>query len=1017
MIFSSIGLFAQSGKISGKVSDKDGVPIPGVAIVVKGTTQGTTSDINGQFTLPAERNAVLRISFVGMQTRDVTVTGEAKVNVVLLEDMIGIGEVVAIGYGTKKKESLTSAISTIQSKDILTTTNSSLAQALQGKVSGLQIRQNTGEPGSYDTRINIRGFGTPLFVVDGVAREDGEGFQKLNPEDIESISVIKDAAAAIYGLRAANGVIIVTTKKGKKGETKFNYHGVFGVQTPTDVPEMASAAQYVEMVNRARIFSGLGAAYTEEEVANYKSGAPGFEGTNWYKETFKEQAVQQLHSFTASGGNEKVTFFTSLGYDEDKGLFKSNDLYAKKYTFRTNLSAQLTKNLKADIQISGRTDKRALPGANFFNVFKATRIADPTIRPFANNNPDYYSLLPPSDLNPLAMSERDISGFNENVNKNFQSTLVLTYEVPFVKGLSLTGRYSYDSNNFMGKSLSKSYKLYDYDEATQSYNGVTQFSPSRISNTWRDENLLNFQTQISYEKSFLEAHNVAATVVYEQQKNWRRDAFLQREYDFYTNDQIDQGSLNNQQTTGNEIERGSRSVFGRFNYDYKGKYLIEYACRYDGSYRYHPNYRWGFFPVISGGWRISEEPFFQNALPVISNLKFRGSYGIVGEDAGDPFQYVEGFNTSGGGGYEFENGIYQTGASAPAIVNPQLTWFESKTTDLGFELGMWKNAFSFEFDLYQRYRTGLLARRNISLPNTFGGELPQENLNSDQVRGYDMAMGFRNHIGEFYFEIKGNVNLERTNYEYVERGPFTNSWDKWNNGRAGRYNDILWGYVLDGQFQNEEELIFAPIQNGDLGNSRELPGDFKYKDMNGDGLINRNDQVPMFYNADPKLHYGLTLSAQRKGFDITALLQGSGKYTVRFEEVYAQMFAFRGNTPAFFHDSWTQNEDGSWNEGKWPANRYNTDTGAIYEESGVWRKDASYLRLKSVDIGYTFRDQKWLKKMGIDHVRIYANGHNLATWTDPFVKPFDPEKIEGAYSAGLTHPLLKSYNTGINVTF
>ncbi len=1017
LFLATLGLFAQTSNISGTISDKNKEPLPGVSIVIKGTTQGTVTDVDGKFSIAASPNDVLQISFVGMQPKEITVGNNKNLSVVLIEDMIGIGEVVAIGYGSRKKESLTSAISNIESDEILTTTHSSLAQALQGKVSGLQIRQNTGEPGSFDTRINIRGFGTPLYIIDGVAREGNGGFQKLNPEDIESISILKDAAAAIYGLRAANGVIIVTTKKGTKGETKFNYHGVFGIQSPTDVPEMANAAQYVEMVNRARVFSGLGPTYTEEEVAAYKAGAKGYEGTNWYDETFKNHAFQQQHNFSATGGTDKVSYFTSMGYVEDNGLLKSNDLNYNKYTFRSNLTAQLTKNLKADIQISGLKDKKENPGESFFMIFKATRIADPTARPFANDNPDFPSLLMPSNQNPIAMSERDISGYEERVNKKFTSTIALTYDVPFVDGLVLTGRYSYDSNNYMGKRLGKSYKLYDYDADTDIYTGYVQQSPTRINNNWSDYNLLNFQTQISYDKTIKDSHNISATLVYEQQNTFERWAWLQREYDFYTNDQIDQGSLNNQQTSGNERETGSRSIIGRFNYDYKGKYLIEYAFRYDGSYRYHPDYRWGFFPVVTGGWRVSEETFFQDAVPFISNLKLRASYGIVGEDAGDPFQYVEGFTTTGGGGYEFEEGVYQTGASAPPIVNPQLTWFESTITDVGFDLGLWKNSFSLEFDVYERLREGLLAKRNISLPNTFGGELPQENLNSDRVRGFDVAAGYRNNVGDFYYEVRGNFNLSRRNREYVERGPFTSSWDEWKNGSANRYDDIVWGYIVEGQFQNEDDVIFAPIQNGDLGNTYELPGDFKYKDMNGDGLINGNDIVPQFYNGTPKQYYGLTLSAQWKGFDLTALFQGSGKYTVRFQEVYAQMFAFRGNTPAYFYDSWTQNEDGSWNPGEWPANRYNTDTGKLYAESEVWRKDASYFRLKTLDIGYTFRNQNWMKSVGVDNMRIYANGHNLITWADDFVKPFDPEKIEGSYSAGLTYPLTRSFNMGINITF
>jgi hypothetical protein len=310
-----------------------------------------------------------------------------------------------------------------------------------------------------------------------------------------------------------------------------------------------------------------------------------------------------------------------------------------------------------------------------------------------------------------------------------------------------------------------------------------------------------------------------------------------------------------------------------------------------------------------------------------------------------------------------------------------------------------------------------LAYRNASLPNTFGGTLPQENLNSDLVRGIEASVGLKKNIGALYYEVKANFNLARTLNKYVERGPFTSSWDEWKNGNADRYNDVTWGYVLDGQFQNEEEIMLAPPQNGGNGNIQELPGDFKYKDMNGDGVINGNDQIPQFYNATPKQYYGLTLALQYKGFDFSALLQGAGKYTVRFREVYAEMFAFRGNTPAYFYDSWTRNDDGTWNEGTWPANRYIGDVGSMYKESEMWRKNASYLRLKSVDLGYTFRNQKWTNKLGIGSMRIYANVHNLFTIADAFVKPFDPEKIEGSYSAGLTYPLTKSYNVGINLSF
>ena len=1017
LLMGTLGIFAQSRIISGTLMESDGVPIPGATIFIKGTTQGSISDLDGKFEISVASGETLMFSYIGMQTQEIEITDQSVLTIVMIEDMAKIGEVVVVGYGTIKKESLTAAISNIKAEEITTTVHASLAQALQGKVSGLQIRQNTGQPGSFNTRINIRGFGTPLFVIDGVVRESGNEFQRINPDDIESISVLKDAASAIYGRRGGNGVIIVTTKKGKEGKPKFNYNGSVGIQTPTNIPRMANAFEYVSMVNRARSFQGLGPAYDSTAVSNYELGVEGYEGNDWYDATFKKNAFTQTHNFSATGGTDKVTYFSSFGYQEDGGILKSGDLGYNKYTFRTNLTAKLTKNLEATVSIAGRYDETTEPGANFFNIFKVTRVADPTVQTYANGDPLFLSTGGPGEpRNPVGQSDRDISGYSERVNKNFQSSIDLTYTVPFIEGLKIKGLFSFDSNNQMYKGLSQKYNTYTWDEITET-NAISEHNnPAQIRNTFRDYSQLNFQTSMLYQRTF-DAHDVSVMAAYEQNSTDYRFAGLSRDYDFYTNDQIDLADKNNMQNSGSETETGNKSFIGRFNYGFKGKYLIEYAIRSDGSYRYHPDMRWGTFQVVTAGWRISEEAFFKDNVAVVSNLKLRGSFGVVGEDAGDPFQYVEGFSTSGGGGYEFTDGVWKEGASAPGIVNPDLTWFTSQMTDIGLDVGLWRNSLSFEFDVYQRFREGLLAYRNTSLPNTFGGTLPQENLNSDLVRGIEASLGLKKNIGAFYYEVKANFNLSRTMNKYVERGPFSSSWDKWKNGESDRYNDITWGYVLDGQFQNEAEIMIAAPQNGNNGNIQELPGDFKFKDMNGDGVINGDDMQPMFYDGTPKQYYGLTLSLQYKGFDFYALLQGAGKYTVRFREIYAEMFAFRGNTPAYFNDSWIQNDDGTWNEGTWPANRYIGDVGSMYKESEMWRRDASYLRLKSIDLGYTFRNQKWTNKLGIASLRIYANAHNIFTIADAFVKPFDPEKIEGSYSAGLTYPLTKSYNVGINLSF
>jgi TonB-linked SusC/RagA family outer membrane protein len=1002
-------------QVSGEIRDEKNSIVPGASVVLQGTTKGTTTDANGKFSLAVPNTgSVLIVSFLGYKRQEITVGNRTSFDVKLESSSDDLQEVVVVGYGTQRKQTLTGAISNIVSDQIKTTTHTSLAQSLQGKVAGVQIRQNSGEPGSFSTNINIRGFGEPLYVVDGVARDGGYEFQKINPDDIESISVLKDASAAIFGIRAGNGVVIVTTKKGKQGKPQFSYNAVYGRQSPTDVPTMTSALQWAEMRNDAAKNLGENPVYSPDEIEKFRTGAPGYETTDWYKETLNKSASQQQHFISASGGEGAATYFTSFGYQKENGLLKSGDMGYQKYTFRTNVGIDLTKNLKADLILSGLFDKRNQPGDNFFNIYKGTRIALATERPYANDNPKYPALLS-GGYNPVALANGGLTGYSNEANKFFQSTFALTYTVPFVPGLKVKGLVAYDSNNYRNKSLSKSYNLYTYDATTDKYTAHAQRNPSRIGNNFSDNNRVTFQGQVFYNTVIAKNHNLGATFVYEQQESKNRWAGLGREYAFYTNDQIDQAGLNNQTTNGSESEYASQSLVGRLNYDFKEKYLLEVAARYDGSYRYHPDRRWGLFPVVSAGWRISEEEFLKQ-IPIISNLKLRASYGLVGADAGAPFQYVPGFSLTGGGGYEFNNGNYTTGAASPAIVNEKLTWFKSNIQDIGIDVGLWDNKIDLTFDVYQRDRKGLLARRNVSLPNTFGGTLPEENLNSDRVRGIEFSASYSGQVRDFKYGISGNFNYARTMNRYVERGDFLSSMDKWRGGAANRWNDVVWAYQLEGQFQNKDEVIYAPIQNGDLGNTRELPGDFRYKDVDGNGVIDGNDSTPLFFGGDPKMYYGVTLNASWKGFDFTALFQGSGKYSVRFREVYAEVFAFRGNTPEYFYDRWQQSGDGEWTPGKWPASRFNYNVGAMYAESSAWRKDASYLRFKSAQLGYTVK-LDWLKKIGIEDVRLYANAHNIFTWADSFVKPFDPEKIEGLFGAGLTYPVTRSYNFGINVKF
>lgn len=1027
LLFLPACLLAQQETIKGTVTDAEGTSLPGVSVIVNssdGREFATVTNANGEYQVNrSAASETLVFEYLGMKTVTESIDGRHTIHVTMTIDESTLEEVVVVGYSTQKKESLTGAISNINAEKIQTTTHSSLAQKLQGKVAGLQIRQNSGQPGDFDNSISIRGFGNPLYVIDGIAREGGNEFQRLNAEDIESISVLKDASAAIYGLRAANGVILVTTKKGGKGKTSFNYNGVVGMMRPTDVPRMASASEYAQMWNDANIFKSNGTPfYTKEELQKYIDGAPGYEGTNWYDITMKPAAVQSQHSLSASGGSEKVSYYVSFGYLNEGGLLKTDDMGYKKYNFRSNLTASLTNNLKAEILLAGRYDNKYQPGENFFNIFKGTRTTLPTESPYANDNPLYPATVL-STQNPVALSNRDLTGYLEDYTRNFQSSVQLTYTVPFVEGLSLKGMAAYDANNYQNKALSKGYNLYTFSESNGYISHPQRAGSSSISNHNSNNNSLTLQGHILYNTTLNERHHIDAVFVVEQQQWEDRWSNIRRLYGgFYTKDQIRFAETQNQESDGLENNTASLSFIGRLNYDYAGKYLVEFAFRENGSYAYSPGQRWGFFPVVSAGWRISEEDFIRNsALNFITNLKIRGSYGLVGHDLGRPFQYVPGFTIGSGGSYEFVNGSLTTGVSAPPIVNAYLSWMTAKQTNIGLDLGLWGGKLTFEGDIFERYLEGIPAARNVSVPNTFGGTLPEENLNSNKTRGFEFTISHNNRIREFQYGVSGNFSYARTMNVHVERGAFVNSWDKWRNGASDRWNDVLWGYTYDGQFQSEEELLNAPMQNGDLGNiRRELPGDFKYKDLNNDGVIDGQDESPLFYGGTPKIHFGLSLNAAWKGFDLNMLFQGSSQYTLRFNEVYAEVFAFRGNTPAYFFDRWHKADpyeaNSEWIPGKWPASRSIEDVGRMYAESSVWRRDASYMRLKSLEIGYTF-NPTWYSAAGIQRIRIYASGFNLFTFADPFVKPFDPEKLEGAYNAGFTYPLTKTYNFGINVSF
>ncbi len=1001
--------------VSGTVTGTDGVPLPGVAVTIKGSLTGTVTDIDGNWSMAVAEGDVLVFDCLGFSREERRLGKESVVNVVMKEDATQLDEVVVVGFGQQKRATLTGAISSIRPDDISTTKSSSLAVSMAGKVPGLQIKQQNGMPGTYSTDVNVRGLGSPLYVIDGVIRDGVREFQMLSPEDIESVSVLKDASAAIFGMNSGNGVIIVKTRSGSASRLKVTYDGMVGITQPSTRLKAMNVFQYEELVNEASINVGNGPAYSKEELAR-RQAVP---TVDWYDAVFRRNALQHRHNITLTGGTERISAYIGAGYSYEDGILRSGDINYGKYSIRSNTRASITDNFTANVNLSAWTDRRTQPGTDgnaFMYLMKHVYNIRPYETVYANGNTDYYNKPTPSNENPVAASYSDNYGKTDWRNINFQSTVDLTWKIPWVEGLELKGLVAYDRSQSSTDMLQKSIKLYNWSEA-DGYTASTLWQPF-VSEDKTDNDRLDLQAQILYQREFRGGHNLSATAAFEAKRETWRYLYGKRIYDFYTTDNIDMAPSTGQSTGGNHGERKYLSWVGKVNYDWKSRYLIELACRYDGSYRYNPEHRWDFFPVVSGGWRISEEKFVKDNAAWIDNLKIRASYGKTGQDGGDAFQYMSGYVQSGG--YVLEDGVYTNGWTSTGLVNPNLSWYTSRTLDIGLDFSVFNGLAAIEFDLYRRDRKGLIGTRLQALPNTFGASLPQENLNRDRTDGVELMLSHSYSVGDFSWKVSANANFARTKTIYEEKAPYRSSWDRYRNGSVGRWQGINWLYNVVGRYGSFEQISNAPINSTQAGNSFLLPGDYIYEDWNGDGIIDDKDRQPLRWEGSPKLHYGLNLNFWWKGLDVTVLFQGSALSSVKYGEVLGQVLTFNGNSPSFYYDRWHRadpyDENSEWIAGYWPSTRQGTtNTYSQTDANTFTRRSSAYLRLKTVEIGYTL-DTKWLKKVKISNVRFYANGFNLLVFCDDYLKYFDPEISDnGGY--GYQYPLTRSFNFGLNITF
>ncbi len=1010
--------------ITGKVTGAAGAGLSNVSISLKGTTIGTSTNEDGVFSLdiPEGRgNGTLVVSSVGYRTMEVSLAGKKEISIKLAEESKDLGEVVVVGYGTQKRANLTGAVSSIKGQDIITTKNENVQNMLTGKIPGVRVVQRTAEPGSFNNGFDIRAMGRPLIVIDGIPRTMDD-FQRLDPNDIENLSVLKDASAAIYGVRAANGVVLITTKRGSSTRLELTYTGNYTWQIPSGLPSTVDAIEYMTLRNEAAMHNVAGGApvFNDQQFEDYRTGKK--QSTDWYPLVFSRYAPQHMHNLSAMGGNDKTTFYVGFGYESQQSFFKSNDLNYTKYNLRTNMSSKLTNRLTLDLNLAGVTDDQHRPYQDSWWIIRSFWRQGPQIPAYANNDPTkpYHGLI--EGDNPVSFIDADLGGFKKYNKKWFQSSASLKYDIPGIKGLSMKGLFSYDYFVSSANLFQKEYIQYRYDESSQTYSKFSRQSPNRIRREAYFKTQTLAQASLNYDGSFRK-HTVSALLLWEAQERKSDNFFAQRDM-VLPLPYIFAGIAEGQQATMNArgdalYENTNMALVGKANYSFSGKYLAEFLFRYDGSSMFAKGSQWGFFPAASVGWRVSEEGFFRNidALSFITNLKFRSSYGLTGDDSSSSYQFVSGYNyptaTSSRnftGGYVFD-GSFNASADNKGIPNPNITWYTAKTFDVGVDFELWNGIIGFSGDYFSRHREGLLATRSGGIPTVVGAGLPQENLNSDRTFGFDFELSHRNQLGKFRYNARALVSYARIKRLYVERNAIGSSWNNWKNNQNDRLQGVHMGLQGDGQFQSWEDIWNSPTYIG----RGTVVGDYRYEDWNGDGEINGNDAHPIHYSQFPWMNFSFIFDASYKGFDINFLWQGSAMGSSVYGEQLRIPLWGNGESGAMeqFMDRWHPADpkaDPYSPATVWVPGHF-AYTGTTPDENSSFNvEDGAYLRLKSVELGYTIPNSI-LQRVSLKNFRLYVNAYNLLTFTK--VKYVDPEHPLDNF--GYLYPLNKSVSVGLTI--
>lgn len=1027
-------LYAQNRiVVKGVVTDDTNQPVIGASVMLKGSTIGVPTDIDGMYSIEVEPNAVLEFSSVGLRTEEVRVNGRTNINVVLTTDQTFLESVVVVGYGTQKKGSVTGSVAGIGADDIIKTKSENPQNMLTGRVPGLRVWQRSAEPGAYNANIDIRGMGGVLVIIDGVPRSQ-EDFQRLNPADIDNVSILKDAAAAIYGVRGGNGVLLVTTKKGSEGKASVHYNGSFTFQTPSKMPQLADAAGSIELYNEKAMNTVAGGSpvYSQDMLEEYRNGTR--KAADWNSLVLSKMSPQTQHDLSISGGNEKYQYYASMGYIYQEGFFRSGDLNYSKYNLRANITAEIVDGLKFELNLAALQDQQNNPYSSSVDLIRNYWSKGVLYPAYADEDQtilNYEGL----DLmeNTVAMMTSSVSGYRKYNKKTFQSSATLSYDfgaaTDVLKGLTLKGMFSYDFRYDNNEVFRKEYYLYKNNgDGTYTEKLFANSSPNRLSKSAFDRYQLLGQVMLSYDRTFAGKHKVGALVGWEAQQrvgnNFSAAGELMFSNPYFTSLMKDNQTVGIDAGLGAFYDLAYQAIIGRVNYGYDDRYLIEAQFRYDGSSKFAPGHQWGFFPSVSAGWRISEEPFFKDsALNFINQLKIRASYGIMGDDDGVNYEWMTGYTYLGGDengngyytgyapGYIFD-GKFIYGVSPQPLPNVNISWYTAKTFNVGLDFEAWNGMLGLSADYFQRTRTGLFAQNTNSLPTVVGAAPAMENLESDRHFGLELELSHRNKVGDFAYQIKGMMTITRQKFlKSVRKGNYGSSYDQWRNDNLNnRYQGVQFGYEGVGRFESWEDIW---NYDGYVENNT-LPGDYIYLDWNGDGEINGLDEHPYAFDQTPWMNYSLSFDFTWKNLDFSMLFQGSALGSMSYQEpLYAIWGQNGGGCLEQFMDRW--HPAGEWTDPydqslEWTSGYYALTGHSPRGNSSFNRVSTAFLRLKSIEIGYTIPKFKKAKNFGL---RIFANAYNPLTITG--VKFVDPEHPDS--DLGRLYPLNKTYTLGLNLSF